>query len=97
MKCHAREHFNCIAGCDFSVCHQDGTKTGSTDFSTIYVLGRSRESVVGIATGYGLDDRGIGVRVLVGSRFFFTPCRPDWLWGPPNLLSNRYPGLFPRV
>jgi hypothetical protein len=24
---------------------------------------RSRESVVGIATGYGLDDRGVGVRV----------------------------------
>jgi hypothetical protein len=27
----------------------------------------SRDTVVGIATGYGLDDRGVGVRVLVGS------------------------------
>jgi hypothetical protein len=29
---------------------------------------RSQDSVVGIATGYGLDDRGVGVRVPVGSR-----------------------------
>jgi hypothetical protein len=28
----------------------------------------SRDSVVGIATSYGLDDRGVGVRVPVGSR-----------------------------
>jgi hypothetical protein len=27
-------------------------------------------SSVGIATGYGLGDRGVGVRVLVGSRSF---------------------------
>jgi hypothetical protein len=26
----------------------------------------SRDSAVGIATGYGLDDRGVGFRVLVG-------------------------------
>jgi hypothetical protein len=33
---------------------------------------RSRNSVVGIATGYGLDDRGVGVRVPVGSRILFS-------------------------
>jgi hypothetical protein len=27
---------------------------------------RNRDSVIGIATGYGLDDRGVGVRVPVG-------------------------------
>jgi hypothetical protein len=27
---------------------------------------RSRDSLVGIATSYGLDDRGVGVRVPVG-------------------------------
>jgi hypothetical protein len=45
-------------------------------------------SVVAIATGYGLDDRGAGFRVPVGSRIFFSPRRPDQLCGPPNLLSN---------
>jgi hypothetical protein len=43
---------------------------------------------VGIATGYGLDDRGVGVRVPVGSSIFSSPHRPDWLWGPPSLVSN---------
>jgi hypothetical protein len=56
--------------------------------STTYVIKFSIYlSVVGTATGYGLDDRGIGVRVPVGSRIFFSPSRPDRLWGPPNLLS----------
>jgi hypothetical protein len=30
----------------------------------------SRDSVVGIATGYGLDDRGVGVLVPVMARLF---------------------------
>jgi hypothetical protein len=55
----------------------------------------SRDSAVGIATGYGLDDWEIGVRVPVGSRIITSPCLPDRLWGPPNLLYNRYWGLFP--
>jgi hypothetical protein len=34
------------------------------------------DSSVGIATSYGLDDRGAGVRVLVGSRIFSTSSTP---------------------
>jgi hypothetical protein len=56
----------------------------------------SLDSAVGIATGYGLDDRGIGVRVPVILRIFTFPCRPDRFWGSPILLSNGYRGLFPR-
>jgi hypothetical protein len=55
----------------------------------------SRDSAVGIATGYGLDDRGVGVRVPVGLRIFSSPCRPDWLWGTPSFLFNGYRGHQP--
>jgi hypothetical protein len=48
---------------------------------------------VGIATGYGLNVRGVGVRVPVWSRMFSSPRRPYRLWGPPNLLSNVYRGV----
>jgi hypothetical protein len=66
------------------------------DIISVYARRRSRDSAVGIATGYGLDDRGVGVRVPVGSRIFSSPRRPDRLWGPPNLLSNGYRGSFTR-
>jgi hypothetical protein len=56
----------------------------------ITIISRNRDSVAGIATGYGLEDRGIAVRVPVGSRIFSSPRRPYRLWGPPNLLSNGY-------
>jgi hypothetical protein len=49
-----------------------------------------RNSVVGIVTDYRLEDRGVGVRVPVGARIFFSARRPDRLWGPPSLLSNEY-------
>jgi hypothetical protein len=45
---------------------------------------RGRDNAVGIATGYGLDDRGAGVRVPVGSRIFSSPRHPDRLWSPPK-------------
>jgi hypothetical protein len=46
----------------------------------------SRDSSVGIATGYGLDGRGS----ISGKdkRFFYTSQRPDRPWDPPSLLSN---------
>lgn len=52
--------------------------------------------IVGVATGYGLDDRVVGVRVPVGSRNFSPPRRPDRPCGPHNLVSIGYNGPFPQ-
>jgi hypothetical protein len=51
-------------------------------FMFIIIIVGSRDSAVGIATGYGLEDRGVGVRVPVGAKIFSFPCRPDRSWGP---------------
>jgi hypothetical protein len=56
----------------------------------------SRDSSVSIATGYGLEDRGVGVPVTVRSRSFSSPRRPDRLWGRARLLSKGYWGILPR-
>jgi hypothetical protein len=42
----------------------------------ITIIIKSRDSVVGIATGYGLDSWGVRVRVPIGSRIFSTSSRP---------------------
>jgi hypothetical protein len=55
----------------------------------------SRDSSVGIATGYGLDDRGVGVRGLVWSRIFSSPRRSDRLWDPPTSYPNGTGSSFP--
>jgi hypothetical protein len=55
----------------------------------------SRDSAVGIATGYGLDDQGVGVLAPAGAKIFSSPFRPNRFCGPPSLLSNGYRGLLP--
>jgi hypothetical protein len=50
--------------------------------SPFYIHNRNRGSSVGIATGYGLDDRGVGVRVPVRSRILSSQSSPDQLWVP---------------
>jgi hypothetical protein len=58
---------------------------------------RTHTSVIGIVTGYRLDDLGKGVRFPArGWEFFPSPSRPDRLWGPPSLVSNGYRELFAR-
>jgi hypothetical protein len=62
--------------------------------SDLILCGESRDSAVGVAAGYTLDDRGVGVRVPVGARFFSSPRRPDRLWGPPNPPIQWVPGAL---
>jgi hypothetical protein len=64
-------------------------------FARHITFNRSQDSVFGIVTGYGLDDREFGVRVPVGSRIFTSPCRLDRPWGPPNLVFSGYRENFP--
>jgi hypothetical protein len=44
---------------------------------------KSPDSAVGIVTGYGMDDRGVGVKVPVGSIIFSPLRRPDRLGDHP--------------
>jgi hypothetical protein len=50
----------------------------------------SHDSAVGIATVYGLDGRGVGVRVPVGVRF--SSSRPDRFCDPPVPLLSEHRG-----
>jgi hypothetical protein len=54
----------------------------------------SRDSSVGIATGYGLDALGL---IPCNARFHSSPQPPHRIWGPPSLLSNVYLGIFSRI
>jgi hypothetical protein len=54
----------------------------------------TRDSSVGIVTGYRLDGRGLFPGRA--KKFISTPQRPDRLWGSPSLLSNGYRGHFLR-
>jgi hypothetical protein len=43
-----------------------------------------RDGAVGIATGYGLHDHVVGVRIPAEARMFTSPYRPDRLSDPPS-------------
>jgi hypothetical protein len=47
------------------ICNASGNSEDLDLASVLYSIW-SRDSVVGIATSYGLDDRGVGVRIPVG-------------------------------
>jgi hypothetical protein len=58
----------------------------------------SRDSTVGTETGYGLDDRGVGVRVLVEGKNFLPSTSPRPSLGPTEppikwVLWVLYPGV----
>jgi hypothetical protein len=57
----------------------------------------NRDSVVGIATGCGLDDSDFGFRVPVGSRIFSSSHRPGRVWGPPTSYPVGTGPPFPGV
>jgi hypothetical protein len=58
-----------------SSCFASGTSVRSHDSGDI------NASAVCIETGYGLNDKGVGVRLPVGERILIYPCRPDRFLG----------------
>jgi hypothetical protein len=58
---------------------------------------RSRDSVVGIPAGYGLDDKEIGVRVPVGSRIFTFHVVQTGSGVHPTSYTMDTGGTFPGV
>jgi hypothetical protein len=70
-------------------------------FITHYRNGRSWASMVGIVIGYGLDNRGVGARVLVRSRFLSSQAPNPNNYGralliapPQAIASNPHTNLL---
>jgi hypothetical protein len=66
------------------------------NYGIIIIIIRSRESAVSIATGYGLNDRGVGVRVPLGARIFlFFRVIQIGSWAHPASYPTGTGGSFP--
>jgi hypothetical protein len=63
-------------------------------FKLLYEYPMVRNGIA--ATGYGLEEGGVGVQVPVGSIIFTSPCRPDWL-GPTQLPIRCVQGALSLV
>jgi hypothetical protein len=55
-----------------------------------------RDNTVGIENGYGLDDRGVGVRVSVKSKIFSFPTSFRPALGPNQPPTQGYKCSFPE-
>jgi hypothetical protein len=81
---------------EFVVVRMSGPRTQCHSvLKYLLILIGSRGSSVSIVSGYGQDDRAIGVRSPARERDFSFNLCPDRLWGPP-ILSNGYRGPFPE-
>jgi hypothetical protein len=76
-------------------CYESGLPTVQ-QVPLLHAVNPLRQPCIIVLIGYGLDNRGFGVRALVGSRILSFSCHPDRFWGPPSLLSNWYGGSLPR-
>jgi hypothetical protein len=66
-------------------------------FKSVHIYNGSMGISVGIATGYGMNDRGVGVRVTVGSRLF-SSAHPQTGFGTnPTSRKLGIGGYFPAV
>jgi hypothetical protein len=75
--------------------YTEGPKKMCTNINRGYLRTQSEGSVAGIATGYGLDNRGVGVRVLVGSRILSSTNCPDHYGVHPTSFPMGTRGSFP--
>jgi hypothetical protein len=69
----------------------------STYISNLYIHQSPRDSIVGIATGYGLGERGVRVRVPVGSRIFTSPIMQTGFGAHPTSYTMGTGGSFPGL
>jgi hypothetical protein len=69
-----------------------------TKYEQTYILKESRDSSVGIATGYGLDDRGVGVPSPGGGKnFHFSMSFRPFSGAHPASYPMGTGGSFPGV